>query len=65
MSLEASVIVAPKCAAAVATSTRARCEAIGVTQEAMIETSTHLASYARWPSAITAITRVKEVFEKR
>jgi 4-carboxymuconolactone decarboxylase len=37
----------------------------GVTQEELIETITHLAFYAGWPSAITAITVAKEVFEKR
>jgi len=62
---EASAIGPPSCAAAVVTSTRARGEAIGVTQEELIETITHLASYARWPNAITAITGAKEVFEKR
>jgi len=37
----------------------------GVTQAALIETITHLAFYAGWPSAITAISVAKEVFEKR
>lgn len=31
----------------------------------MIETITHLAFYAGWPNAITAISVGKEVFEKR
>ena len=35
---------------AVLSGTRARCEAIGVTQLELIETITHLASYARWPN---------------
>lgn len=37
----------------------------GVTQAEVIETITHLAFYAGWPSAITAISVAKEVFEKR
>ena len=37
----------------------------GVTQEELIETITHLAFYAGWPNAITAITVAKEAFEKR
>ncbi len=37
----------------------------GVTQAELIETITHLAFYAGWPSAITAISVAKEVFEKR
>jgi 4-carboxymuconolactone decarboxylase len=35
----------------------------GVTQEEIVESITHLAFYAGWPSAITAITVAKEVFE--
>ncbi len=35
----------------------------GVTQEEVVESITHLAFYAGWPSAITAVTVAKEVFE--
>jgi len=37
----------------------------GVTQEELVETITHLAFYAGWPSAITAVTVAKEVFEEK
>lgn len=37
----------------------------GVKQEEIIETITHLAFYAGWPSAVTAITVAKEVFDKK
>lgn len=37
----------------------------GVTQTELVETITHLAFYAGWPSAMTAITVAKEVFEKK
>lgn len=43
--------------------TRAR--ANGVTQEELIETITHLAFYAGWPNAVTAIAVAREVFEKK
>ena len=43
--------------------TRAR--ANGVTQEELIETITHLAFYAVWPNAVTAIAVAREVFEKK
>ena len=36
----------------------------GVTQDELIETITHLAFYAGWPNAVTAISVAKEVFEK-
>jgi 4-carboxymuconolactone decarboxylase len=36
----------------------------GVTQGELIETITHLAFYAGWPSAVTAIGVAKEVFKK-
>jgi 4-carboxymuconolactone decarboxylase len=36
----------------------------GVAQEELIETITHLAFYAGWPNAVTAIAVAKEVFEK-
>jgi 4-carboxymuconolactone decarboxylase len=37
----------------------------GVTQEEVVETITHLAFYAGWPSAVTAVGVAKEVFAKR
>jgi 4-carboxymuconolactone decarboxylase len=37
----------------------------GVTQEELIETITHLAFYAGWPNAITAISVAKEVFQMK
>ena len=37
----------------------------GVTQEELIETITHLAFYAGWPNAVTAIAVAREVFEKK
>jgi 4-carboxymuconolactone decarboxylase len=37
----------------------------GVKQEELIETITHLAFYAGWPNAVTAIAVAKEVFEKK
>jgi 4-carboxymuconolactone decarboxylase len=37
----------------------------GVTQEELIETITHLAFYAGWPNAVTAIGVAREVFEKK
>jgi 4-carboxymuconolactone decarboxylase len=37
----------------------------GVTQEELIETITHLAFYAGWPNAVTAIGVAKEVFGQR
>jgi 4-carboxymuconolactone decarboxylase len=36
----------------------------GVTQDELIEAITHLAFYAGWPNAITAISVAKEVFQK-
>jgi 4-carboxymuconolactone decarboxylase len=35
----------------------------GVTQDEIIEMITHLAFYAGWPSAMTAIMMAKELFE--
>ena len=35
----------------------------GVTQDELIEAITHLAFYAGWPSAMTAITTAKRVLE--
>lgn len=37
----------------------------GVTQEELIETITHMAFYAGWPSAVSAIAVAREVFEKK
>ena len=37
----------------------------GVTQEDLIETITHLAFYAGWPNAVTAISVAKEVFAQK
>jgi 4-carboxymuconolactone decarboxylase len=37
----------------------------GVTQEELIETVTHLAFYAGWPNAVTAINVAKDVLEKK
>ncbi len=37
----------------------------GVTEEELIETITHLAFYAGWPNAVTAIGVAREVFEKK
>jgi len=43
----------------------ARARDNGVTQVELIETITHLAFYAGWSSAITAISVAKELFEKK
>jgi 4-carboxymuconolactone decarboxylase len=37
----------------------------GVTEEEIAETITHLAFYAGWPSAVTAVTVAKDVFAKK
>ncbi|WP_242036472.1 carboxymuconolactone decarboxylase family protein [Leptolyngbya sp. FACHB-321] len=37
----------------------------GVMQEELIETITHLAFYAGWPNAVTAISVAKKVFEQK
>lgn len=42
----------------------ARARDNGVTEEQVVETITHLAFYAGWPSAVTAVTVAKEVFGK-
>jgi len=42
----------------------ARARANGVTQEELIETITHMAFYAGWPNAVSAIAVAREVFEK-
>jgi 4-carboxymuconolactone decarboxylase len=43
----------------------ARARDNGVTEDEIVESITHLAFYAGWPSAITAVTVAKEVFEKK
>ncbi len=42
----------------------ARARANGVTQEELTETITHLAFYAGWPNAVTAISVAREVFQE-
>src|SRR3954467_9121924 len=37
----------------------------GLTQEELIEAITHLAFYAGWPSAVSAVTIAKEVFDQK
>jgi len=37
----------------------------GVTQSEVVEVITHLAVYAGWPNAVTAIAVAKDVFEKQ
>ena len=37
----------------------------GLTQEELIETITHMAFYAGWPNAVSAIGVAREVFEKK
>jgi len=41
----------------------ARARDNGLTQDELIETITHLAFYAGWPNAVTAISVAKEVFQ--
>ena len=43
----------------------ARARDNGVTEEEIVESITHLAFYAGWPSAVTAVTVAKEVFGKK
>ena len=43
----------------------ARARDNGVTRGALVETITHLAFYAGWPNAVTAIAVAREVFEKK
>jgi 4-carboxymuconolactone decarboxylase len=42
----------------------ARARENGVTQDELIEAITHLAFYAGWPNAVTAISVAKEVFQR-
>jgi 4-carboxymuconolactone decarboxylase len=37
----------------------------GAKQEELVELVTHLAFYAGWPNAMSAIARAKELFEKK
>jgi len=37
----------------------------GVTQNELVETIIHLAFYAGWPNAVTAVGVAKEVFENK
>ena len=37
----------------------------GVMREELVETIPHLTFYAGWPSAMTAVTVAKEVFESK
>ena len=43
----------------------ARARDNGVTQAEVVETITHLAFYAGWPNAVTAIAVAREVFQKK
>jgi 4-carboxymuconolactone decarboxylase len=43
----------------------ARARANGVTKEEVVETITHMAFYAGWPNAVSAIAVAKEVFEQK
>jgi 4-carboxymuconolactone decarboxylase len=43
----------------------ARARGNGVTEEEIVESITHLAFYAGWPSAVTAVTVAREVFAKK
>jgi 4-carboxymuconolactone decarboxylase len=42
----------------------ARARENGVTQDELIEAITHVAFYAGWPNAMTAISGAKDVFQK-
>lgn len=37
----------------------------GVTEAELVETITHLAFYAGWPNAMSAVNRAKALFEKK
>jgi 4-carboxymuconolactone decarboxylase len=43
----------------------ARARDNGVTEDELVETITHLAFYAGWPSAVTAVSVAKEVFQQK
>ena len=36
----------------------------GLTQDELVEAVTHLAFYAGWPTAMTAITQLKDIIEE-
>jgi 4-carboxymuconolactone decarboxylase len=42
----------------------ARARENGLTEEELVEAITHLAFYAGWPSAVTAVSVAREVFKK-
>jgi 4-carboxymuconolactone decarboxylase len=42
----------------------ARARDNGVTEEELVETITHLAFYAGWPNAVTAVAVARDVFKK-
>jgi 4-carboxymuconolactone decarboxylase len=42
----------------------ARARDNGVTEQELVEAITHLAFYAGWPNAITAVSVAREVFKK-
>jgi 4-carboxymuconolactone decarboxylase len=41
-----------------------RALANGVTRDELVELVTHLAFYAGWPSAMSAVTKLRETFDK-
>ena len=43
----------------------ARARDNGLTQDELVEAITHLAFYAGWPSAVTAVGVAREVFQQR
>jgi 4-carboxymuconolactone decarboxylase len=43
----------------------ARARDNGVTEEEIVESITHLAFYAGWPSAVTAVGVARDVFAKK
>ena len=43
----------------------ARASDNGLTQEELVEAITHLAFYAGWPSAVTAVGVAREVFQQK
>jgi 4-carboxymuconolactone decarboxylase len=43
----------------------ARARANGVTEQELVEAITHLAFYAGWPSAVTAVGVAREVFQQK
>ena len=42
----------------------ARARENGLTEEELVETITHLAFYAGWPNAVTAVSLARDVFKK-